>query len=339
MTMITILVTGVGGGVGEGILKCLRRITDLQLKIIAADMSPLAAGLYSGDLAIISPAYDAPDYAVRIAEICRREAVDYFIPGTDVELMTCAEHASEIQRVSGTKVVISPLSAVNIANDKYATAQFLRQHGLPGPATWLPGEIDPDSLRYPLIVKPRIGWHSIGIEQVNDAAALRACLREREGVIIQEMAGGKEDEYTCTVVNVDGKLSEPVILRRMLRAGDTYRATPVQNSVIADYVCAIATRLGTHGPSNFQLRTDDGVPKLFEINSRFSGTSPFCAELGMNPAEFYLKTQLGVEYRPRLRYDVTVFRAWSEILVENARIEELREQGRSTPAIVDRGVL
>lgn len=337
--MTTVLVTGVGGGVGQGILKCLRRITDIELKIITADMSPLAAGLYSGDLAVISPAYNSPDYVERIIEICKREAVDYFFPGTDVELMPCAENAARIQSASGTKVVISPLSAVRTADDKYATAHFLRQHGLPYPETYLPGEIDPDELHYPLIVKPRVGWHSIGIVQVDDPEALRTQIRGGMDIVIQEMAGDKDDEYTCTVVNVDGKLSEPVILRRILRAGDTYRAIPVKNTVIADYVCSISEKMGVHGSSNFQLRTDKGIPKLFEINCRFSGTSPFCAELGMNPVEFYLKTQLGMEYHSKLRFDVTVFRAWSEIIVENTYIENLREQGRVVPGILDRGMI
>jgi len=335
--MITVLVTGVGGGVGEGILKCFRRIDDLQLRVITGDMSPLAAGLYSGDVAVLTPPFDSPDYAERIIDLCRQESVDFFFPGTDLELMVCAENAEYIQREAGTKVVISPPSAVRIANDKYATCQFLKENDLPYPETYLPHEVVPESLKYPVIVKPRIGWHSTGIELLNDPAALRACLADRNDVVIQEQAGGEDDEFTCTVVNVDGKLSEPVILRRVLRSGDTYRATPVNIPEIADYVCHISEKLGVYGSSNFQLRTDQGVPKLFEINCRFSGTTPFCAELGMNPVEFYLKTQLGLPYKSKLRFDVTVFRAWSEVVVENSHIEYLRKNGRVIPGVIDRG--
>ena len=69
----------------------------------------------------------------------------------------------------------------------------------------------------------------------------------------------------------------------------------------------VAGVLGT----NFQLRLDAaGVPKLFEINARFSGTTPFCAELGMNPVEDYLKRSRGIPYHPSLRTDVDL--PWAE---------------------------
>ena len=46
MEKIRCLVTGAGGGVGQGILKCLKRIYDIDVDIIAADMSPYSAGLF-----------------------------------------------------------------------------------------------------------------------------------------------------------------------------------------------------------------------------------------------------------------------------------------------------
>ena len=43
--MINVLVTGAGGGVGQGVIKSLKIIKGLDIRIIAADMSELAAGL------------------------------------------------------------------------------------------------------------------------------------------------------------------------------------------------------------------------------------------------------------------------------------------------------
>ena len=37
--MLNILVTGAGGGVGQGIIKSLKMIKDMQMNIIAADMT------------------------------------------------------------------------------------------------------------------------------------------------------------------------------------------------------------------------------------------------------------------------------------------------------------
>ena len=42
--MIRVLVTGVGSGIGQSILKCFQ---DSDYKVVGADADPLAAGLYA----------------------------------------------------------------------------------------------------------------------------------------------------------------------------------------------------------------------------------------------------------------------------------------------------
>ena len=107
-------------------------------------------------------------------------------------------------------------------------------------------------------------------------------------------------------------------MKRDLRAGDTYRAFPEKNAVIENYVKALALKLGIYGSCNFQLRFVDGVPKLFEINSRSSGTTPFCAQLGFNPIEFYLKSRLDIPYQSNINYDAMVLRHWTEVVVSKS---------------------
>ena len=53
MKILNILVTGAGGGVGQGIIKSLKMIKDIEIKIIAADMHELSPGLYAADLLIL----------------------------------------------------------------------------------------------------------------------------------------------------------------------------------------------------------------------------------------------------------------------------------------------
>jgi carbamoyl-phosphate synthase large subunit len=102
-----------------------------------------------------------------------------------------------------------------------------------------------------------------------------------------------------------------------LRAGDTYRAFPVKSDILENYVRDIAIKLGIVGSCNFQLRvTESGVPKLFEINSRFSGTTPFCSYLGFNPVEFCLKAKLGITYKSEIDYEKVVLRHWAEVIVD-----------------------
>ena len=115
--MITILVTGSGGGVGQGIIKSLLMIPDLPLRVIGADMSPQAAGLYACDTAYLVTGAADPGYLASLARIFEAEQVDYYFPGTDVELTFCAEHRAEIEEKWGVRVVVNPLEAVRIADE------------------------------------------------------------------------------------------------------------------------------------------------------------------------------------------------------------------------------
>jgi len=52
----------------------------------------------------------------------------------------------------------------------------------------------------------------------------------------------------------------------------------------------LAEALAPHGPANFQFRVDrEGVAKVFEINARFSGTTPLRMRAGFNEVEMVLR--------------------------------------------------
>ena len=55
---MNILVTGTGGGIGQGIIKSLKLIKDMDIKVVAADISQLGAGLYAADVAYLVEKFD-----------------------------------------------------------------------------------------------------------------------------------------------------------------------------------------------------------------------------------------------------------------------------------------
>lgn len=321
--MIRVLVTGAGGGVGQGIIKSLRLITDLDIYIVTADMSELASGLYGGDYSYLVPAASHKLYFAKIRQICIVHAIDFYFPGTDVELINCANHANEFKTDLGVNIIISPLSVITIADDKLKTVEFLQEHHLSYPITLLPHEVEWSQAQFPLIIKPRVGCRSIGVHLVYNLNQAKMAIDSLQSPIVQEHIEGYE--YTCTIAICQGVVSDVLCLRRELRSGDTFRAFPEHSLVIEDYVREIAIRLGISGSCNFQLRVSEaGVPKLFEINSRFSGTTPFCAHLGFNPVEFCLKAQLGLPYQSHIDYNKVVLRHWTEIVLNKQTLENIK---------------
>src|SRR5690554_6868799 len=124
MILINVLVTGAGGGVGQGIIKSLKMISDLDIKIIAADMSEKAAGLYAGDICYLVEGCGSKNYMSTLEHIFEKESIDYYFPGTDVELTFCAENKEFIKDTYGVHTVISSLDTISIADDKHKTALF-----------------------------------------------------------------------------------------------------------------------------------------------------------------------------------------------------------------------
>ena len=183
-------------------------------------------------------------------------------------------------------------------------------------------------LSYPLIFKPAIGSRSIGVKVVNNYDELAYEInRNDNNNIIQELIGNQENEFTSTIVKINDEISDVLILKRYLRSGDTYKAEPIKSEIISNYVKQIANSLDIYGPCNFQLRTDDdGTPKVFEINCRFSGTTPFCSQLGFNPVESVIKNALNIDYKYSIQYEKQILRYWSEVLIEKNDVTKLKRK-------------
>ena len=110
---------------GQGIIKSLRSAS-FPCRIVALDPNPLSAGLYWADQAMIIPMASDPSYLQIIEGILEREKPDAVLVGTDVELAIFAENREAWETRFDTHILVSNPDVVEIADDKYATAQFFR---------------------------------------------------------------------------------------------------------------------------------------------------------------------------------------------------------------------
>lgn len=327
--MTKILVTGAGAVLGQGIIQSLRR-SSLRPEILAADPNPLSAGLFWADKAFRVPFADDAAFMDRIRSILSDERPDAVLVGTDVELAAFSQHRAALEAEFGTRVIVSRPEVIAIADDKYRTFQFLDGEELHPPLSALPE--DPaaleeliDAVGFPLIVKPRVGARSVGVSLVNDRDALAQALEGRTGLLVQECVGTANVEYTASVLVFDGEPRASIVLRRDLRDGNTYRAYSEPSEALNAFTMRAGRTLRPYGPANFQFRTDrDGRPRVFEINARFSGTTPLRAMLGFNEVEMCLRRVLGGEEirQPAIR-EATILRFQSEVLVTQDDLERV----------------
>lgn len=325
----TILVTGAGALLGQGIIRAIRHST-IKARLITVDPSPLSAGLYWGDAAYLIRRADDPSYLERFTEVLALERPDIVLIGTDVELEVLAANRLDLERTYNTKILVSDPSVIAIADDKYLTYRFLRDMGENPPASALPevpGDVEALVLEvgFPLIIKPRIGARSVGVSKAHNQGELDFALKGREGLVVQECIGADSDEYTAGVVVFDGDAKAAIVMRRDLRDGNTYRAYVEKSAALHEAVLRFGEKLAPFGPANFQFRLDqNGLPRVFEINSRFSGTTPLRALAGFNEVEMCVRHILeGVPINQPVIEPITILRHWSETVVRDADIAAL----------------
>lgn len=332
---LTALVLGVGGNVSQGILKALAR-SPLSCRVIGACVSPLSAGLYTVDRAYVSPRADDPGFVAWLIATCRKEGVQAILSGVEPVLTALALHAPKIQQESGAICIVSPPDCLSIGDDKFTTCQWLESRGLNFPryaASENRAALDKlvQACGYPLFAKPRSGKSAQGLVEIRSPAEL-AYAASLPGYVIQEYLGDPDSEYTAGCFSDrDGRVRGTIVMRRELLQGTTYRAETGEFLEIRAEAIRIATALRPMGPSNIQLRISaDGRPVCFEINVRFSGTTPIRARLGFNDVDAALRHfVLGEDATdlPLITRGVAL-RYWNEMYIDSQAHSILQDTGK-----------
>ncbi|MGH2952088.1 MAG: ATP-grasp domain-containing protein [Solirubrobacterales bacterium] len=347
---MTALVLGVGGNVSQGILKALAA-SSLEFRVVAGCVSPLSLGLYAADRAYVSPMAADPGFLAWVEETCEREGVAVVLSGTEPVLEALAPHAAALRAKTGAVCVTSPPEVLAVGRDKLLTADWLERQGLPFPRTadaadWTAVRRLVEAVGLPVVAKPRHGKGAAGVVVVQTPGELDL-IAGREELVVQELLGDDRDEYTVgCVCEADGRLAGVLAMRRELSAGTTYRAEAGEFPEVREAAARIAEALRPVGPLNVQLRLHRGRPVAFELNVRFSGTTPIRARLGFNEVEATVRhLVLGEALELPVVTKGRVLRYWNELYVPEEAHDLLERDGRLDdpaqhgPVVEDWGML
>jgi carbamoyl-phosphate synthase large subunit len=320
--MYNIAVTGVGGGVGQSILKSLY---GSDYNVIALDGELLAAGLYASNTSYLIPYANSPKYIESLLEICKREKISLLFPGLDAELMPLSLNTERFKAI-GTTLVVSRPEVIKISDDKQETYNKLTDAGIVVPFTSQLENFTPKIESFPLIIKQQIGGarskniYLVKNQDMWEMVKSKISGNEKDFIVMEYIEG---DEYTCGTINFDGNCKGVIVMRRILRDGDTYKCFSEKNAVIEDAVRNVVEAIKPFGACNVQLRMFNGKPYVFEINARCSGTTASRTLCGFNEprmiADYLLK---GIEPQFDIK-ELTILRYWKELIVENSSVENL----------------
>jgi carbamoyl-phosphate synthase large subunit len=332
-----VLVTAVGGIVGEGIVKSLRfaNLSDLSpvnYKIFGTDMNSQAAGLYRCDHGLIVPPASSADYLESIKSIISKNDIQAVYVGSDIELGILAIAKPELETDSKAIVITDPPKVIEMARDKWRTFQFLNKNNLPRAMSCLPEDKDEfiEKFGFPLVVKPREGYGSLHFYIVHNHGemlyALETIKKHGWHPIIQEYLNETTQEFTSGVtIDKSGRyIMSSISLRKFPKHGQTYKAIVDSFDLIRKSAETVALRLGTHTAVNVQAKFDGKEAKVFEINPRLSATLPIRAVAGINePDILYRNNVLGEEIRIQAYKKLLCLRYWNEIYVEPSAYQQM----------------
>ncbi len=321
--LIKIAVTSVGGGVGQSIVKAL---SDSDYHLIGLDANILSAGLYAVPVAYIIPRANELHYISSLLKICEKEKCRIIFPGSDTELSILSKNTKRFEKI-GTTVVISRPAVIDACDDKLQTYLLLKDRISISKTREAEDFFNKKAkFDYPVIIKQKIGGsRSKNVFLVKNENGLTN-LFSKDGFyvkdyIVQEYI--EWDEYTCGSINLNGKCYGVIVMRRILRDGDTYKCFVEKNQKIEDLVFKIMKILKPFGACNVQLRLKKNIPYIFEINARCSGTTAARAICGFNEPKM-VADYICYGKKPSFSIkELSILRYWKELVIEPKQIEEI----------------
>mgnify|MGYP002517528132 FL=1 len=285
------------------LLKYFKENLEAGDKVVATDMQLTAPALQVADVKIQVPAVYDPKYIDVTLEICKEQKIETLLSLNDLELPILAANKIRFEEI-GVKLIVSDLSVIDIAFDKYKTARWVESLGLKSPKSYVSlaeakKALEVGELHFPLFMKPRWGSGSIGLETVEDMEELEIfyqLLTKKikktilatasvgdEYIIIQEKLTGKE--FGLDVMNdLEGNhVAVSVKQKLAMRAGETDKAVTVDLPKVREMGKIIGTALKHIGNLDVDvMQNENGDYCVLELNPRFGGGFPFSYEAGVN---------------------------------------------------------
>jgi biotin carboxylase len=348
---LTVLATSVGTDSFPAVIRALKANTERELRIIGVDIRSTASGLYLADQGYLVPPRSQPEQLLqRLDAICSAERVQILYPFSTEDQEFFAS-AMERFTAKGIGIIVSPLTAVQTANDKLRLYEFAHSHGIPCPTfrsvrNW--EEFQQAALtlgfpEHPFVLKLNRGTGAQGFKVIYPSLDPYQRMLDRDNRIVtfQEVERWLKaiahwpplhlaeylpgEEYSVDILCDHGEvLSVVTRLRLSTFYGLALHAQVVNELDVQEVACNLVKELGLCFVVNVQLRrASDGTPKLIEINPRIPGTIGLTLASGVNMPYLALKMSLGESFQaPQPRLGMTILRYWDGVYLPTQEMLE-----------------
>lgn len=250
-----------------------------------------------------------------LLKVLKKTHYDVTIPLTDFSATMLSRHKAELKQY--TNPAVNDWDVFQMAGDKLNTMMACMENNLPCPITLKDPksveDIIASGLQYPFIIKPRVGYGSIGFHKIDNEEELRRlfddCVEKFGGMVVQEYIPQTDIQYKCEVfIDGNGDVKSAHVFDKTrwypIDGGSTCCSTAVDRPDIVRTCVKLLKVIGWRGYGDVDLIQDprDNVAKVMEINPRITASVKVCFRSGVDFARQIVEYETGQEVTPYLRY-------------------------------------
>lgn len=314
-----ILITSVGRKVAlvKALVKAAqaKSLIDLNIQIIASDITQQAAGLYFANDYFISPRRTASNYLTHLIAACNKLNIGYILPTSDAELIYFSNQIEQLNQ-AGIQLLASDAETINICTSKLAFAEFCTANNFPQPTIFN----NTNNASYPLIIKEEFSAASQGVHLIKnqqEAKQLTASLPSKK-FLLQEFIDTQEYSIDAYFNKQNQLIAALPRSRDALVNGESTITTSKDLPELVELTEQLGQKLKFFGHITLQAFYSSEIgTKLVEINPRFGGASSLSFACGVNSPLWLLEDINNQPLTPSpLKYDQRLMR-YSEDLIVN----------------------
>lgn len=259
-------------------------------------------------------------FADAVIGLLRHDPHDVTIPLFDLCAHVVAERKQELEQY--TRVPLVDHDIFMLARDKANTMRICQENNIACPRTWFPEEQPIDQIgrevRYPVLVKPRIGHGAAGIRSAHSLTELNEVYSrvvECYGPsIVQEFISQTDIQYKAQLFrDRDGSYKAGVVFNKLryfpVTGGTSSVNCTVRRDDILDTCRRLLDRMNWTSYADVDLIQDprDGIAKVMEINPRVTGSVKIAFVAGVDFADLLVRFALNEPLPNYESYRVGIF--------------------------------
>jgi carbamoyl-phosphate synthase large subunit len=317
-TKICIIVTSAGTASAISVIKSLKQQVEFDIRIVAVDSDPLAAGLYFADKHYVVPKANESDYIETLINIGKEEHATILIPIYSKEISKIASNKDLFEK-SGLKTLLPHSNVVELCNNKMAMNSLMQELGINIPKTYTVNDLHGLSEKdFPLFLRPNTGSSSVNTFIINNKEEILEDYK-LDKFVIQEFIDAAE----ITIDVFCNKKHEAIVvsprLRLAVKNGQSTKGKTISNELFLPIVNRICKKVEMVGCCNIQFFYKEGKLIFIELNPRYAaGGLMLTVSAGANIPLLVVKEILDVPFNKE-EYDIKIgtvmTRYWEEIIL------------------------